>query len=114
MAKSLLSQLSTREKFKQINVHLLDETTREVIKHLRATIEFAVTLESTAKIIDRNLLLNGSASTSTGTEKLVLIRQFSSTKSAIYHVYRNEKKDNILTKKVAEVVKQEREKIGAR
>ncbi len=114
MAKSLLRQLSTREKFKQINTLLLDETTKSVVKHLRETTEFEVTLESTARIIDRNLLINGSATTSTGTERLVLIRQFHSTKPATYHVYRDEKKDEILTKKVAEVVKKEREKIGAR
>ena len=114
MPKSLLSQLSTRDKFKPINTHLLDPTTRDVISHLLTTTEFQVTLESTARLIDRNLLLRGSATTSTGTEKLVLIRQFSSVKPATYHVYRAEKKDEILTKKVAEVVKKEREKLGVR
>ncbi len=114
MAKSLLSQLSTREEFRLINIHLLDDTTRKVINCLLRTTEFQVTLEPLAKRIERNLLLNGSATTSTGTERLVLIRQFNSTKPATFHIYRNEKKDEILTKKVAEVVKKEREKLGAR
>lgn len=114
MAKSLLSQLNATEEFRPISIHLLEGTTRKVIKHLLATTEFRVTLESVAQRIGRNLLLNGGVTTSTGTEKLVLIRQSHETKPATYHVYRNEKKDDILTKKVAEVVKKERDKIGAR
>ena len=114
MPKSLLSQLSTTEEFRPINIHLLDDTTRKVINCLATTTEFTITLEPLAKRIGRNLLLNGGATTSTGTEKLVLIRQFHEIKPATYHVYRNEKKDDILTKKVAEVVKKERDKIGAR
>ncbi|KKN78676.1 hypothetical protein LCGC14_0347430 [marine sediment metagenome] len=113
MPKSLLKQLLTKDGT-LINIHLLDATTRAVIKHLKESTEFCITLESFGLLVNRNLLLKGGASTSTGSENLVLIRQFNSTKPATYHVYRNEKKDYILTKKVAEVVKKERDKIGAR
>ncbi len=106
MVKSLLNQLRSTTDYKLIDITLLDPTTRRVIHFLKSSNDdFTIRLESSARLIGRDLLLNGSASTSTGTEKLAVVRQFQESKPATFHIYRNGRKDLTFTKQVADMIK---------